>query len=261
MITNTKREKFDITRPVFACFLSVVRGTVCSRFIRFVSLFITRIVRIRLKKKTSFPFFSTNDNSVFAFHLFPLLLYAYCISPPQGLQLQERDGFRYYQYDWGVVGGPPTALSLEGIDDTMETPWHYFFLFSYLFRNRGQHALRQEKKSKKLDEQSDIYLGNLRRACTIILCVVYLRPWVVTCMFDQESHFSSGVLQLVSHREEGGAFKNMCHSSSIYPCMRRSATHGEGTPAKFCDPLSSLDAKARLSYISGRSHPKTALLK
>lgn len=38
----------------------------------------------------------------------------------QGLQMEERDGFRYYQYDWSVVGGKPTALSTEDIDTALD---------------------------------------------------------------------------------------------------------------------------------------------
>lgn len=39
---------------------------------------------------------------------------------PQGLQVEERDGFRYYQYDWSVVGGKPTALSTDDIDSALD---------------------------------------------------------------------------------------------------------------------------------------------
>ncbi|CAM9884672.1 unnamed protein product [Ascophyllum nodosum] len=50
-------------------------------------------------------------------------------TPPQGnvvpevkgLQVEDRDGFRYYQYDWSAVGGPPSPLSLKDIDDALET--------------------------------------------------------------------------------------------------------------------------------------------
>lgn len=38
----------------------------------------------------------------------------------QGLQMEERDGFRYYQYDWSVVGGKPTALSTDDIDTALD---------------------------------------------------------------------------------------------------------------------------------------------
>ena len=38
----------------------------------------------------------------------------------QGLQMQERDGFRYYQYDLSVVGGKPTALSTDDIDTALD---------------------------------------------------------------------------------------------------------------------------------------------
>ena len=38
----------------------------------------------------------------------------------QGLQVEERDGFRYYQYDWSVVGGKPTALSTDDIDSALD---------------------------------------------------------------------------------------------------------------------------------------------
>lgn len=34
--------------------------------------------------------------------------------------MQERDGFRYYQYDWSVVGGKPTALSTDDIDTALD---------------------------------------------------------------------------------------------------------------------------------------------
>lgn len=27
--------------------------------------------------------------------------------------MEERDGFRYYQYDWSAVGGPPSPLNPE----------------------------------------------------------------------------------------------------------------------------------------------------
>eukprot|EP00903_Cladosiphon_okamuranus_P009200 g8786.t1 len=38
----------------------------------------------------------------------------------EGLQMEERDGFRYYQYDWSVVGGKPTALSTDDIDSALD---------------------------------------------------------------------------------------------------------------------------------------------
>ncbi|CAM9462996.1 unnamed protein product [Ectocarpus sp. 6 AP-2014] len=38
----------------------------------------------------------------------------------EGLQIEERDGFRYYQYDWSVVGGKPTALSTDDIDAALD---------------------------------------------------------------------------------------------------------------------------------------------
>lgn len=40
--------------------------------------------------------------------------------PQQGLQVEERDGFRYFQYDWSVVGGKPTELSTDDIDAALD---------------------------------------------------------------------------------------------------------------------------------------------
>ncbi|CAM9814152.1 unnamed protein product [Pylaiella littoralis] len=38
----------------------------------------------------------------------------------KGLQVEERDGFRYFQYDWSVVGGKPTELSTDDIDAALD---------------------------------------------------------------------------------------------------------------------------------------------
>lgn len=50
----------------------------------------------------------------------PHLLVSVFPNTLQGLQVEERDGFRYYQYDWSVVGGKPTSLSTEDIDSALD---------------------------------------------------------------------------------------------------------------------------------------------